>query len=75
MYAVARAASLELWLSTGVVGSSASFCALGIRELREEMGGCSSDTVSLAVRLVMLAALASTARGREKVLDVEERRT
>lgn len=62
-----RAGSLKRWLSSGVVGSSTSFWALAICGVSGAMGGCSSDTVKRAVRLVMPATLfASSESVREE---------
>jgi len=67
VYSRPRVFSLLLLLSGGVVGSSASFCALGICELNWAMGGgCASKTLRRALRF-MLATLARVASGREEL--------
>lgn len=53
-------------VSRGVLGSSPLFCTLGICVCSCTIGVCSSLSLSLDVRFVMLAAAASEDSGREE---------
>lgn len=64
-----RNVSPDSLLSTGVVGSSTSFCALGIWLWSCTIGGWwrVSEVVNRVVRLVMVGEFGSTERGRDEL--------
>jgi hypothetical protein len=57
-------------VSSGVLGSSALFCAWSIRVCSWTMGGRSSEICSRAVRIVMLGTFARDGIEREELRDL-----